>query len=303
MKSCGRIGWLVHSITAEEIAEAMLHRVPVSLNALAHDETITMIDSIIRKGVKVTKVFIDTVGIPEAYQSKLQKMFNLGALGGGGTAGRGYPIDFCVSKKADSLYKCVSAASIAAKVTRDAAMRNWVFNEPALKHITKADADDAEAAAEEAAAVEYEDEEEAADGEMENAAEDEEEKSSEPAAKRARSSAEPVTGVKVVSLHPSAAGSGYPGDPLTKAWMQQHMDKVFGWPDVVRFSWAPAKDALAASGVPCEWPAEAEEKDKQAKLSAFFITAPTPSSKGRLPTLKAKSSWLRKRMIEPVTVL
>ncbi|KAJ6727438.1 RIBONUCLEASE H2 SUBUNIT A [Salix purpurea] len=32
-------------------------------------------------------------------------------------------------------------------------------------------------------------------------------------------------------------GSGYPGDPETKAWLQQHQHSVFGFPTLVRFSW------------------------------------------------------------------
>jgi ribonuclease HII len=39
--------------------------------------------------------------------------------------------------------------------------------------------------------------------------------------------------------------SGYPSDPQCKKWLQSNlMDPVFGFPDVVRFSWAPAKLAL-----------------------------------------------------------
>ena len=34
-----------------------------------------------------------------------------------------------VAKKADSLYPCVSAASICAKVARDKAVSDWIFSE------------------------------------------------------------------------------------------------------------------------------------------------------------------------------
>ncbi|XP_020527277.1 ribonuclease H2 subunit A isoform X3 [Amborella trichopoda] len=33
-------------------------------------------------------------------------------------------------------------------------------------------------------------------------------------------------------------GSGYPGDPATKAWLDHHKHMVFGFPSLVRFSWA-----------------------------------------------------------------
>ncbi|XP_077235714.1 polynucleotidyl transferase, ribonuclease H-like superfamily protein [Tasmannia lanceolata] len=32
-------------------------------------------------------------------------------------------------------------------------------------------------------------------------------------------------------------GSGYPGDPETKAWLKDHAHSVFGFPTLVRFSW------------------------------------------------------------------
>ena len=39
-------------------------------------------------------------------------------------------------------------------------------------------------------------------------------------------------------------GSGYPGDPKTKEWLQKNKDEVFGYPNVVRFSWNTSVNAL-----------------------------------------------------------
>lgn len=63
---------------------------------------------------------MDTVGPPEKYQAKLQELFP--------------QLSITVSKKADSLYSIVSAASICAKVARDKAVTDWKFHEEV--HIT-----------------------------------------------------------------------------------------------------------------------------------------------------------------------
>lgn len=42
-------------------------------------------------------------------------------------------------------------------------------------------------------------------------------------------------------------GSGYPGDPKTKQWLQHNLDPVFGFPDFVRFSWSTTKKILDSS--------------------------------------------------------
>jgi len=74
-----------------------------------------------------------------------------------------------VAKKADDLYKVVSAASIMAKVTRDNILKYWKFQE--------------------------------------------------------------------IGDFDFKFGSGYPSDPYSKGWLLRNVDPVFGFPNVVRFSW------------------------------------------------------------------
>lgn len=126
-------------ISAAEISDKM-QRQTSNLNEISRDAAIQMIREVQARGVNVTQVFVDTVGDPRWYQTFLTKQFN-------GT------IQFRVEKKADSLfkvrarlepregvarsllntfgiYRCpqvVSAASIAAKVTRDQVITDWVW--------------------------------------------------------------------------------------------------------------------------------------------------------------------------------
>jgi len=79
-----------------------------NLNAQAMDATIDLIHGVFAKGVNVKEIYIDTIGSPAIYQRKLEKIFPTTKI--------------TVAKKADSLYPCVSAASVCAKVTRDAAL-------------------------------------------------------------------------------------------------------------------------------------------------------------------------------------
>lgn len=65
----------------------------------------------------MSEVYIDTVGDPRAYQAKMSALFP--------------GVRFTVSEKADSRFPVVSAASIAAKVTRDRLVEGWRFEEAA----------------------------------------------------------------------------------------------------------------------------------------------------------------------------
>ena len=42
-------------------------------------------------------------------------------------------------------------------------------------------------------------------------------------------------------------------DPVTQAWMAEHKELVFGFPGLVRFSWAGTVRILAEHGAPVSW--------------------------------------------------
>lgn len=48
----------------------------------------------------------------------------------------------------------------------------------------------------------------------------------------------------------STCGSGYPGDPLTREWLKRVRNPVFGYPSIVRFSWATVDEFLPKKRAP-----------------------------------------------------
>ena len=96
-------------MSARDISSGMLKPAGTyNLNAQAMDATIELIKDVFAKGLNVKEIYIDTIGSPAVYQRKLERIFPTTMI--------------TVAKKADSLYPCVSAASVCAKVTRDAAL-------------------------------------------------------------------------------------------------------------------------------------------------------------------------------------
>ncbi|TPX52274.1 hypothetical protein SeMB42_g01533 [Synchytrium endobioticum] len=116
-------GWAVHACSPHDISEAMLRRTKYNLNALAHDTTVKLIQETMHRGVRVAEIYVDTVGPTDTYQAKLCALFP--------------GVSVTVAKKADSLYPVVSAASICAKVTRDAMLRGWIFAEKGLHTLSR----------------------------------------------------------------------------------------------------------------------------------------------------------------------
>lgn len=52
---------------------------------------------------------------------------------------------------------------------------------------------------------------------------------------------------------PTETGSGYPSDPVTKNWIEQSCDAIFGFPTLVRFSWGTAKLIMEKKAVQVDW--------------------------------------------------
>ena len=98
----------------------MLRSSPVSLNTISYDAVVSALKKIVTTNSVapvITTVFVDTVGDPDYYRSKLVEGL-----------GEGFA-EFVIEKKADAKYKTVSAASIVAKVTRDRIVADWVWRE------------------------------------------------------------------------------------------------------------------------------------------------------------------------------
>jgi hypothetical protein len=83
-------------------------------------------------------------------------------------------------------------------------------------------------------------------------------------------------------------GSGYPSDPKCKAWMSQNLaDKIFGFPDLVRFSWGPSKKSVLEGCVAVEWEADQDDDDddtkkQQIQMKTFLCGVGTDKKKPRL---------------------
>ncbi|KAI5959759.1 GPI10 [Candida pseudojiufengensis] len=118
------VGWATTTMTAKDISSGMLRSVngpgAYNLNEQAHDTTIQLIRQTLSRGVKVSHIFVDTVGPPITYQNKLKQHFP--------------GIEIVVCKKADSLYPIVSTASVVAKVSRDLNIHHLNKNIEILKN-------------------------------------------------------------------------------------------------------------------------------------------------------------------------
>ena len=89
---------------------------------MSHDAAIGLVRAVLATGVNLRYLYVDTVGDQDRYQAKLADLFP--------------SLKVVVEKKADSTYPIVSAASICAKVPRDAILQNWKFEDERARTAT-----------------------------------------------------------------------------------------------------------------------------------------------------------------------
>ncbi|XP_077501945.1 ribonuclease H2 subunit A [Amblyomma americanum] len=99
-----------------------------------------------------------------------------------------------------------------------------------------------------------------------------------------------------INVKPGDYGSGYPNDPLTKKFLTDNMDVVFGFPGIVRFSWSTAEKLLEDHAATIVWDEEDQNgaaKLGMASIQSFFKHDP---KRGKKPTEKESSFFTRRGM-------
>jgi ribonuclease H2 subunit A len=99
-------------------------------------------------------------------------------------------------------------------------------------------------------------------------------------------------------------GSGYPSDPKCKDWMKGNplCDKVFGYPNLLRFSWAPSKQRLEETAVAVVFRAdideEDEERNRQQQRMESFLKQGTTRKRKRFQYFDDRNIRVSKSFIE-----
>ncbi|KAI0833470.1 ribonuclease H2 subunit A [Trametes gibbosa] len=111
------LGWSVRVLSPKAISAGMLRRPPVNLNQQSQNATVLLIREVLARGIQLSEVYVDALGKTGPYEAYLSSLFP--------------DLSFTVTAKADQKFKIVGAASVAAKVTRDAWIEGWIYEEHA----------------------------------------------------------------------------------------------------------------------------------------------------------------------------
>ncbi|KAL9670699.1 hypothetical protein QQ045_008257 [Rhodiola kirilowii] len=109
------------------------------------------------------------------------------------------------------------------------------------------------------------------------------------------------------SIHRSF-GSGYPGDPGTKAWLEDHRHALFGFPTLVRFSWGTCTPFFKKS-IEVLWEADKMDEDdsinsngkRQLKLTSLGVTGSKKKNEEVESNGKGRCKFFQTRKLEQVT--
>ncbi|XVF82738.1 hypothetical protein PTKIN_Ptkin16aG0073500 [Pterospermum kingtungense] len=102
-------------------------------------------------------------------------------------------------------------------------------------------------------------------------------------------------------------GSGYPGDPETKAWLEHHKHSVFGFPTLVRFSWGTCT-SYYKDMVEILWESDKVDEDvgnsstgKQLKLRNLGFTRSKRKSEEIESSAKGRCKFFEARKLQQLT--
>ncbi|KAL9419302.1 hypothetical protein AB3S75_037125 [Citrus x aurantiifolia] len=103
-------------------------------------------------------------------------------------------------------------------------------------------------------------------------------------------------------------GSGYPGDPETKAWLTDHKHIIFGFPSLVRFSWGTCTSHFKDI-VEVLWESDEMDEDvsshrsgkRQLKLSDIGFSSSKRRSEEIESSGKGRCKFLEARKLEQLT--
>ncbi|CAM8995839.1 unnamed protein product [Rhodiola kirilowii] len=109
------------------------------------------------------------------------------------------------------------------------------------------------------------------------------------------------------SMHRSF-GSGYPGDPGTKSWLEDHRHALFGFPTLVRFSWGTCTPFFKKS-IEVLWEADKMDEDdstnsngkRQLKLTSLGVTGSKKKNEEVESNGKGRCKFFQTRKLEQVT--